>query len=107
MFYLFLATLCSTCLLLILKFIQKHSIDRLPVIVVNYFVCGIVGYVTAAEKISFATLPEKAWLLHALILGTLFITVFYMVAVSTQTNGVAITAVAFKLSVVIPVIAAY
>lgn len=107
MIYLFLAAFCSTCLLLILKYVQKHSMDRLPVIVVNYFVCGVVGYLIAEEQMSIASLPEKAWLPHALLLGTLFITVFYMVAVSTETNGVAITAVAFKLSVVIPVIAAY
>ncbi|MDZ4846136.1 MAG: hypothetical protein SH857_11365 [Chitinophagales bacterium] len=107
MFYLLLAILCSTCLLLVLKYTGRHGIDTLPVLVVNYIVCCTIGTLNSPEPVSLAHLAEKNWLLPALLLGIVFITVFYMVAVSTQQIGVAITAVAFKLSVVIPVVAAY
>lgn len=107
MFYLLLAIICSTCLLLIFKFIQRYQTDTLPVIVVNYFVCGIIGAFTSPERISVSHLAEKEWLLPTIGLGVLFICVFNMVAASTQLNGIAITAVAFKLSVVIPVVVAF
>lgn len=107
MLYLLLAILCSTCLLLVFKYTQKHGIETLPVLIVNYAVCGIIGTWISEEPVSFSRLAEKEWLLPTLMLSGLFITVFYMVAASTQTNGVAITAVAFKLSVVIPIVAAY
>lgn len=107
MFYLLLAILCSTCLLLVLKYTERHGIATLPVLVVNYAVCCSIGTLLSPEPVSMGALASKTWLPPALLLGIIFITVFYMVAVSTQHIGVGITAVAFKLSVVIPVVAAY
>ncbi len=107
MIYLLLAIFCSTCLLLVFKIIQGKNIDKLPVIVVNYGMCCVLGVLTSPVSISISEIMAKEWFPMSIMLGTLFITVFYMVAVSTQLNGVAVTAVAFKLSVVIPVAAAF
>lgn len=107
MIYLLLAIVCSTCLLVVLKYTERHGIATLPVLVVNYAVCCTIGTLLSPEPVSLAAFAEKTWMLPALLLGIVFISVFYMVAVSTQKIGVAVTAVAFKLSVVIPVVAAY
>lgn len=107
MLYLLLAIFCSVCLLLVLKYTERHGISTLPVLVVNYAVCCVIGSLFSPEPVSLAAFTEKNWMLPSLLLGIVFISVFYMVAVSTQKIGVAVTAVAFKLSVVIPVGAAY
>jgi len=107
MFYLLLSIICSTCLLVVFKYIERCKLETLPVVVVNYFVCGVVGALNSETAISFSELAAREWWFPAIALGMLFVSIFYTVAVSTQINGVATTAVAFKLSVAIPVIAAF
>ncbi|HXH18349.1 MAG TPA: hypothetical protein VNJ07_04625 [Chitinophagales bacterium] len=107
MFFLLLAIMCSTCLLLIFKYIQRQKLSKLQVIIVNYFTAAAIGALTTPGKISFSYFLSQAWFPLTILLGIIFISVFYSVALSTQLNGVAITSVAFKLSLVIPVAAAY
>lgn len=107
MLYLLLAILCSTCLLLIFKLLQRNNIEKLPVIIVNYFTAAAIGAIVTPGKISFGYFAAQSWFPLAVLLGFFFITVFYMVALSTQVSGIAVTSVAFKISLVIPVAAAY
>jgi len=107
MLYLLLAIICSTCLLVVFKLIERNGIEKLPVIIVNYFTAAAIGAITTPGKISFGYFISQPWFPLALMLGAFFIIVFYSVALSTQLNGISVTSVAFKLSLVIPVTAAW
>jgi len=106
-FYLLLAIICSTCLLVIFKLVQRNNLEKLPVIITNYFTAAAIGAIITPGKISPGYFISQSWFPLAIMLGVLFIVVFYSVALSTALNGVAVTSVAFKLSLVIPVTAAW
>lgn len=107
MLFLLLAVVCSTGLLVMFKLIERNNLEKLPVIVVNYFTAAAIGAINTPGKISFGYFLSQSWFPIAVMLGIFFITVFYSVALSTQLNGISITSVAFKLSLVIPVAAAW
>src|SRR5690606_32887305 len=73
---------------------------------VNYFTAAFFGYLI----LGFENVPQifsTSWLFMAAIVGLLFITLFNVMAHTTQDNGVSVASIANKMSVIIPVIAAY
>jgi drug/metabolite transporter (DMT)-like permease len=97
------AALSMACLFLLFKVYDKRNIPLLPTIVINYFVAFSCGAVVAPPWQAGDLSP--LWI-PALVLGVLFITLFYMTGVSTQRAGVAATSVASKMSLVLTVLAA-
>jgi drug/metabolite transporter (DMT)-like permease len=88
-------------LFLLFKVFDRRGIDLLPAIVVNYFAAFVCGTLVAppwhADDLSPLWVP-------GLVLGLLFITVFYLTGLSSQRAGVAATAVASKMSLVLTVL---
>lgn len=107
MIYLMLSILCSTFILLVFKYISNHHAQAFPVIVINYTVCVVCGIITAQELPSIINLKSTNWILLSICMGTLFITVFYLMSLSVRYVGITKTSVANKLSLIIPVISAY
>lgn len=105
MIFLLLSILCSASILIIFKYLSLKHIPVFPVIVINYTICVLCG----AIQIPFSA-PSDAlftpWTTMAFAMGTLFISVFYLMSLSVTYSGVTITSVANKLSLIIPVIAA-
>lgn len=96
-----LAALCMALLYFIFKVFERREVPLLPAIVVNYFTAALCG--------AFVTMPWPGGipgklLMPAAGLGLLFITIFYLTAVSTQRAGVAATSVAGKMSLVLTVL---
>ncbi|MBK8681807.1 MAG: EamA/RhaT family transporter [Bacteroidetes bacterium] len=106
MIYLLLSILSSTCILLIFKFIAIRNIPALPVIVINYSVCILCGFIALNNTFFVSAILQKNWFPLACLLGALFIVGFYLMALSVRYAGVTVTSVANKLSLIIPVIAA-
>ncbi|MBK7110284.1 MAG: DMT family transporter [Bacteroidetes bacterium] len=106
MIYLLLSILSSTCILLIFKFIATRNIPALPVIVINYSVCILCGFIALNNTFFVSAILQKNWFPLACLLGALFIVGFYLMALSVRYAGVTVTSVANKLSLIIPVIAA-
>src|SRR5690606_20363453 len=63
--------------------------------------CGIIFQ---KDAINFSSIPSYNWFPFALVLGALFITVFNLMAITTQRSGLSVVSVATKMSVVIPII---
>ncbi|NUM51204.1 MAG: EamA family transporter [Flavobacteriales bacterium] len=101
MIYILLSIFCSSCLFLFFKFFETQKIDTFQAIVVNYLVASIFGFLRA-ESIS-ENIVNQNWFTHALIIGVLFIFMFYAIAYTSQKIGPSVASVANKLSVVIPV----
>ena len=104
MIYLLLSIVFSTSLFVIFKYFDIFKIDTLKAIVVNYIVAFILGFVLAEIDFSVAELPSQPWFFGAMTLGLLFVSIFFVMALTAQRNGVSVVSVAGKMSVVIPVI---
>ena len=103
MIYLILSILSSTAIFVIFKYLDHFNIPTLPVIVYNYLFACIPGYFLARERISVAGIIHSSWLPLAILIGILFIIMFYVVGRSSQKAGISITTVASKMSVAMPI----
>ncbi len=63
-----------------------------------------MGFALTESSFTFSELPNKPWFIGATCLGALFVSIFFVMAMTAQRNGVSVTSVAGKMSVVIPVI---
>ncbi|HSG68721.1 MAG TPA: hypothetical protein VK994_08440, partial [Bacteroidales bacterium] len=105
MLYLALTILQSTAIFVVMKLFNRFRIDNWQAITVNYIVATIFGFIIYNGEVSVEIVTGKAWLVFAILLGITFISTFFVFALSSQKVGVALTSVASKMSVVIPVIA--
>ncbi len=104
MMYLFLSVLFSSSLFVILKYFERFQVNSFQAIVVNYFVAFTVGFLLKDESIQFAEVTTKPWFYWAILLGSLFIIIFNVMALTAQKGGLSVASVAGKMSVVIPVV---
>jgi len=96
----------SASLIVIFKIAGQRQVRTMPMIVINYWVAALCGFLLWEEVPSAAYVLQAAWLPWALVLGVMFITVFNMIGVSTLRSGIAVTAIAQKMSLAIPILAA-
>ncbi|WP_166383172.1 EamA family transporter [Polaribacter sp. 11A2H] len=104
MIYLLFSVLFSTSLFVIFKYFDIYKIDTLKAIVVNYLVAFGLGFGLSEITFSLNEIPEKPWFFGAIVLGALFVSIFFVMANTAQQNGVSVASVAGKMSVVIPVV---
>lgn len=102
--YLLLSILCSTVIFIIFKCFEKYNVNTLQAIVINYFIAATFGFLDYNAKLSVLEITDSKWFIGALCLGALFITIFNVMALTAQKNGLSVTSVASKMSVVIPII---
>ncbi len=104
MIYLLLSISASTCIFIIFKLLDKYNIDTLQTIVINYIAACLFGLWSYEAPISMTSILESKWVYGALGLGFLFITIFNVMALTAQRNGLSVASVASKMSVIIPII---
>ncbi|QXP73781.1 EamA/RhaT family transporter [Tenacibaculum sp. AHE15PA] len=105
MIYLVLSVLVSSLIFVIFKLFDVFKINTSQAIVVNYIIALSFGLFTSKVSLSIAQIPEEPWFLGAFCLGFLFITIFNVMGITAQKNGLSVASVAGKMSVVIPVVA--
>lgn len=103
MIFLILAIVASTLIIVTFRLFDKYNINKLPAITTNYFVAASLGYLSVYEKVHFLEFPQREWFAPAIIVGFTLIIAFNFFAMSAQRAGVAVTAIASRMSVVIPV----
>lgn len=104
MIYLLFSILASTMIFVIFKLFGRFKINVLHAIVVNYIVACISGLIAFDSPVVLSQLPQSDWFYYALALGTLFIIVFILMALTTQRGGLSVVSVATKMSLIIPII---
>ena len=62
-----------------------------------------MGFSLTESSFSISQIPNQPWFIGAICLGALFVSIFFIMAMTAQKNGVSVASVAGKMSVVIPV----
>ncbi|CAN5890561.1 hypothetical protein BH24BAC1_BH24BAC1_22480 [soil metagenome] len=105
MLYLLLVILFNVSFMFIFKLFERHRVPTFQAIVVNYFTCSLVGLLASRDNLPIAVAGlGESWSWMALLLGTLFVGTFYLIALTAQRIGITIASVATKISLVIPVL---
>jgi drug/metabolite transporter (DMT)-like permease len=76
----------------------------LQAIVVNYFTACLLGATMYDAPIVISEITVSKWFVGAIVLGFLFISVFNVMALTAQRNGLSVASVASKMSVIIPIV---
>ncbi len=101
---LILSVLFSSLIFVIFKLFKVYKVETLYAIITNYVVACTVGLCLYEGQTSIADIPQKPWFWGTFALGLLFITVFNLMAATSQKLGVSVASVATKMSLVIPVL---
>ena len=104
MIYLILSILSSTGIFVLFKFFSKYNINTLQAIVVNYLTACVCGLILYDGKINVSEIIHTDWFIPAFGLGFLFISIFNVMALTAQKNGLSVASVASKMSVIIPIV---
>lgn len=104
MLYLALSVLCSSLIFIVFKLYDTYKVQTLYAIVTNYVVACMVGLFFNPTTVTITSLTQKPWFIGTALLGILFILIFNIMGKSAQVNGVGVTSIATKMSLVIPVL---
>lgn len=107
MFYLVFSILSSTLIIISFKLMARYKVSILQAITVNYLVASIFGFLSEPESFSFLDIPARPWFSMAFLVGITLILGFNLFALSAAKAGVVITAIASRMSVLIPVFAGF
>ncbi|MGB0165335.1 MAG: EamA/RhaT family transporter, partial [Luteibaculum sp.] len=103
MVYLALSIFFSSLIYVLFSLIGQRKLQLLPCLIINYFfasACAIANFIRVDE------LFRITWWPAAIGIGVLFISIFIVMAKTTQQLGLATASVASKMSLVVPVIVA-
>lgn len=105
MIFLLLSVLSSSVIFVVFKLFDRFSVNTLQAIIFNYFIAFTAGMLIDDQPLDILRLPTEPWFPGTIILGFMFIAVFYLAALTTQRSGLSVVSVATKMSVAIPVLA--
>lgn len=113
--YLILSIILHVYIFTSFRMFKLKNVHTLSAIVVNYWVCVLTGFVFYALGRGLGWVPEEVanapffpqwggWGYFGLLLGGLFMSIFYLMAITTQRLTVAVASTASKMSLVLPVV---
>lgn len=105
MFYIVLSIICSVSVGALLKFSKRYSFDIIQVIAVNYILALGLCYITFRPDASVVN-SSSPWKIY-IGLAVLLPSVFLLLASSIKHIGIVKTDIAQRLSLFIPILAAY
>lgn len=98
MILLILSILASSLIFVIFKLFPKYQVNTFQAIVFNYVTACSCGFLLYGSEWNSKILGSGNWPYFALLCGLLFISLFLVMGISSQKNGVAMTSVAVKMS---------
>ena len=104
MHFLILCILSSTGIFIVFKSIDRFNIPSFPIIVINYLVATLLGFLINPGQAEWSSIRQTEWLPASMIIGVLFIVMFFLVAYSSGKAGISVTTVASKMSVIFPIL---
>lgn len=106
MIYLVLSILTNAAIYMLFKLFERFHVQTLPAIVVNYFVAFSIGlWVVPDLQGAFQAAAQfPIWTTGGLLLGIVFISVFYLTGTTARKLGVSVTTIASKMSLALAVV---
>lgn len=101
-----LSVLCSVTVSVMLKLARMKGLETTQIIVWNYPAAGLLTFLFFRPEIEYISDPQVPWTIYFL-LAFLLPGVFLALGASIRTTGIVRTEVAQRLSLVIPLIAAF
>ena len=102
--YLLLSVLCSTAIFFTFKVTERFKTNLVRLISINYLVAAALGFSFNHHQVSFSDVLTSKWIQFALLIGVLYVLMFFLIGYSTRKAGLAVTTIANKLSMVIPIL---
>lgn len=102
---LLLSIFSSTLIFILFRSFPKYKVDTLQAVVANYFVaftCGIMLFSNDLSTVKNQEIMQASP--FAFLCGVLFISLFVVMGISSQKNGVATTSIAVKMSMALSVL---
>jgi len=88
----------------VFRLAKNYSCHLSPLITINYLTATILGVLLFTSDSSIVWSSSIKWLPFGILLGILFIAMFYLIGKSSQKAGITVTTLANKLSLVFPVL---
>ena len=101
---LILSILCSSIIFVLFKLFPRFGVDTFQAIVFNYFTAFLCGILFFGNEWNPQALASGNWPIFVLLAAALFISLFILMGLSSQKNGVAMTSIAVKMSMAISLI---
>ena len=101
-----LSVLCATLLFVGFKVFSQLKLNTPQALVLNYLVAALFGLFFLPDPLEFFGIYSRSWFWMSILLGFMFISLFYLMATISQKIGVSAASVSTKMSVAIPVTAA-
>ena len=105
MIYILIAIFCSVIVSINFKLFKRYYTNSYQAIVFNYPVAALLCYFLLKPDLSNQP-NQNQWLLFGIV-AVMLISIFYFVGKSIATSGIVLTAIAQRLSLVIPVFSAF
>jgi drug/metabolite transporter (DMT)-like permease len=105
MIFLILSIIASTITVSFFKIFERVGVNTLQGIIFNYITCAVLGNLITNETPVITTdFYNQPWFPYTLLLGILFISIFFAIGETSQKMGVSVSMVSAKLSVVVPIV---
>nr|WP_294893894.1 EamA/RhaT family transporter [uncultured Pedobacter sp.] len=105
MIYIIIAVICSVIVSINFKLFKRYDTNAYQAIVFNYPTGALLCYFGFKPSLNVVPTSQE-WVLFAIV-AALLLSIFYFIGKSITTTGIVLTAIAQRLSLVIPVIAAF
>lgn len=100
-----LCILMNLGILICFRLFKLFGIHTFQAIVINYVICVITGILFVGPSEVFNTInPADTWFWIGMALGLVFVSTFYLMAITTQKFSITVSSIASKMSLVIPVL---
>ena len=104
MIYICFAILCSSLINWIFRKFSHFQINPFIAILFNYFTCSILGQIISKQFVFSTVHIQNNYFVFCIILGILFIGIFYAMSLTTANFGIAVNAVASKMGLIFPAV---
>jgi drug/metabolite transporter (DMT)-like permease len=105
--YLLLSVALSSGIFMVFKAVGRLKLELFPVVVINYLTCFLVGnLLLGSEHVLNSEIIQLPGFFPTASMGLIFVGTFVLMGYSTQKAGASMSAMASKMSVVIPVLVA-
>lgn len=106
MLFVLISVICSVTVSVIIKLARRYSINVTQMIAWNYPVALLLNYLFYKPQVDIQVINNENWKIY-ILLGLLLPSIFLAIAASIRYTGIVRTEIAQRISILIPLIAAF